>query len=529
MQNYLTHSKQIQHRHSITHMETTSNTLHKTDVNHMTQNRKYVKKDSYMSQKNTHKGKNASAFNIEINSDTNISHQKIPVTTNTLNTGNLEIHKMTRKRKHKCTIHMESKSDISQPKTPKTTRTLNTDNHHMQHTYNPTNVHFDSTKMEKQKKQKHLDTHQYTVSQTQTGKAIRLSKSKNTKPNTNLQLTPNKHELQTNQNIIDHPSTRKHLTPDEKSAVTQPNNIAKQQSKPQLSPNKKATELQKNKISLQHSRKNMKYQQKPNQPKTEIKPNKIVHQTRRAKMTPEEKSKYRKQDIASKNNRLQTRAELMSSYTPENGTSHPAIQLVLKEFFKAIDQGPAYVCNCCHRFLYRSNILPFHENNFKDKSLLRECIANTSTTEQQWICCTCSRTLKRGSMPAQAVINQMQLEQIPPVLKELCHLERQLLCLILTFMYIVSLHKGAQKGIRGQVVLVPAKVHETVKSLPRHTSDSQIIPLIFKRRLTDSSPTSKQYIKPSIVNAAFDYLKQNNPHYKDIDENNGWVANSNSL
>jgi hypothetical protein len=96
-------------------------------------------------------------------------------------------------------------------------------------------------------------------------------------------------------------------------------------------------------------------------------------------------------------------------------------------------------------------------------------------------------------------------------------------------MFIVTLHKGAQRGIRGQVVLVPAKVEETVKSLPRQTSDSQVIALNLKRRLTDNSPTSKQYIRPNVVNAAFEYLKQHNPHYKDIDENNNWVAKSKTI
>jgi hypothetical protein len=217
----------------------------------------------------------------------------------------------------------------------------------------------------------------------------------------------------------------------------------------------------------------------------------------RTKMAPEKKAQRIQQIVDKRKNRLQTRAELMSSYNHNSATSHPAIQIVLKEFFKAIDQGPTFVCICCNRFLYHLNVLPFSENNFNNKTLLTECVPpHTSLQQQQWICTTCSRTIKGNTVPAQATINKMEVEPIPPILKELCHVERQLVCLVLTFMlYIVTLHKGAQKGLHGQVVLVPAKVQETVKSLPRQTSDSQVIALNFKRRLTDNSPRSKQYIK----------------------------------
>jgi hypothetical protein len=83
-------------------------------------------------------------------------------------------------------------------------------------------------------------------------------------------------------------------------------------------------------------------------------------------MSPSKKAKQIQRNIVSRKKRLQTRTELMSSYNHNSDTSHPAIQIVLKEFFKAIDQGPTFICICCNRFLYHGAMLSFNENNFND-------------------------------------------------------------------------------------------------------------------------------------------------------------------
>lgn len=95
-------------------------------------------------------------------------------------------------------------------------------------------------------------------------------------------------------------------------------------------------------------------------------------------------------------------------------------------------------------------------------------------------------------------------------------------------MKILSLPKGAQHGLKGQVVLVPSNVQQTVSSLPRNTSDSQIIALHLKRRLSDKVAFSKQYIRPQCVNDAFACLQQINKNYEDITVNKAWAAESES-
>ena len=89
-------------------------------------------------------------------------------------------------------------------------------------------------------------------------------------------------------------------------------------------------------------------------------------------------------------------------------------------------------------------------------------------------------------------------------------------------MKIVSLPKGSQRCLNGQVVLVPSDTTKTVSSLPRNTTDAQIIALTLKRRLSDKSSVSKEYIRPHIVNGAFTCLKTINSHYFEIAINETW-------
>ena len=46
-----------------------------------------------------------------------------------------------------------------------------------------------------------------------------------------------------------------------------------------------------------------------------------------------------------------------------------------------------------------------------------------SNDGNEWICKTCDRSLKRGSMPFQAKVNGLQLYQVPPELSGLNALE----------------------------------------------------------------------------------------------------------
>ncbi|KAK6181801.1 hypothetical protein SNE40_009585 [Patella caerulea] len=90
----------------------------------------------------------------------------------------------------------------------------------------------------------------------------------------------------------------------------------------------------------------------------------------------------------------------------------------------------------------------------------------------------------------------------------------------------VSLYKGAQHGLKGQVVLVPSDLTKVTTNLPRATSNSQIITLALKRRLSNKHAVHKQCIRPQYVNNAIKYLKTHSPLYSDVTIKESWESDS---
>lgn len=90
-------------------------------------------------------------------------------------------------------------------------------------------------------------------------------------------------------------------------------------------------------------------------------------------------------------------------------------------------------------------------------------------------------------------------------------------------MKIVAMPRGAQHGLRGQVVLVPADLNKVTHCLPRPAHESQIITLALKRRLSDKHSIVKQYIRPEYVTNALAVLKQIHPMYKEVEVRHDWL------
>ena len=83
--------------------------------------------------------------------------------------------------------------------------------------------------------------------------------------------------------------------------------------------------------------------------------------------------------------------------------------------------------------------------------------------------------------------------------------------------------KGAQHGLKGQCVLVPANLEKIQKTLPRSCNDEHIITLALKRRLTDKSAFHKQHIRPALVNSALRKLQEINPLYRTVVIEDSWA------
>ncbi|CAI5670059.1 unnamed protein product [Oreochromis niloticus] len=125
-------------------------------------------------------------------------------------------------------------------------------------------------------------------------------------------------------------------------------------------------------------------------------------------------------------------------------------------------------------------------------------------------------SLKSGCMPRLAAVNGLELQDIPAELCDLNILERHLIAKCIPFAKIIPLPKGRQRLIRGNVVCVPSEVQQTVDSLPRLRSQSQIMRIKLKRRLCYKGHQLFQTVTWSKLIQALRKLKQIHPQYTDI-------------
>ena len=116
-------------------------------------------------------------------------------------------------------------------------------------------------------------------------------------------------------------------------------------------------------------------------------------------------------------------------------------------------------------------------------SVLAEKYRKCSADGLVYICLSCNKKLRSGTIPAQSKANCMELEEIPDQLKDLNNLELHTISKRILFMKLVKLPRGKQKGIKGAAVNVPADLGPACTLLPRIPTDAHIISLKLKRKL----------------------------------------------
>ena len=192
-------------------------------------------------------------------------------------------------------------------------------------------------------------------------------------------------------------------------------------------------------------------------------------------------------------------------------------------FIAATKEGPDYTCVCCNRLMYRKTVIEFKVTKYNkapdDFTVLDSGI-------KQWMCKTCDNALKRGKLPAQAKANNLDLEDIPSELSDLNSLEVQFILLRIPFMKMVALPCGKQRAIHGPAVNVPTDLTPVCTLLPTLPSQMQMVPMKLKRKLCYKGHYMFQYVRPAKVLAALQWLKLNNPLYKDIEINDDWTGNA---
>ena len=178
--------------------------------------------------------------------------------------------------------------------------------------------------------------------------------------------------------------------------------------------------------------------------------------------------------------------------------------------------------------MYRKTVQEFHVSKY-DKApsefVIHESV-RAQNLNKQWICKTCHNALKWGALPAQAKANSLDLDIIPVELSVLNQLEVRLISLRIPFMKMVALPCGKQRAIHGPAVNVPTDLTPVCTLLPRLPSQTQMVPMKLKRKLCYKGHYMYQYIRPAKVLVALQWLKLNNPLYRDIVINNDWLSDA---
>ena len=253
----------------------------------------------------------------------------------------------------------------------------------------------------------------------------------------------------------------------------------------------------------------------------------------RKNLSEEQKESEKQKDLQRKKNmRAKSKDEIEQMYiearyhdsTDPRILDTPGYLYMYDQFMMSINQGPTYVCNICWKFEYRTNVTVMKSDKY-DPDIYMKCKTDRDSNEQEtFICNTCDRYLKKPKMPPQAQNNGLNLNTQFREIDELCPLEVQLVSQIIPFMFVVDRHKGAQKGLKGHVVLVPADLSKITNSLPRQCNEGHLISLALKRRLSDKSEYSKTNIRPAAVNAALKKLMEVNHLYKSISISSCWES-----
>ena len=199
-----------------------------------------------------------------------------------------------------------------------------------------------------------------------------------------------------------------------------------------------------------------------------------------------------------------------------------------EKFRRSCQQLPEFVCTCCHRMLFMKSVLVFDVNKYE---LNGPCVRvledhyrfKDDNKENEFICQTCHRDLKKNKLPVQAVANMLEVPGVPEELQGLTRLECRCIGLRIPFMMLRALRKGGLGQIRGPCVNVPATLEPIAKVLPRVPENIDLVLLKFKRMITYKSNYMCDYIRPQKVMTALLWLKENNPHYSHVEIDHDWL------
>ena len=95
------------------------------------------------------------------------------------------------------------------------------------------------------------------------------------------------------------------------------------------------------------------------------------------------------------------------------------IQFNFHDKFVSQKHVPEYVCTCCDQLWFKCSVAKCDPNKYKACSpdIAESCFTDfTSVDDTEWICITCSSSLKKGRLPSCSKDKKMGFPNEPKVL-----------------------------------------------------------------------------------------------------------------
>ena len=153
----------------------------------------------------------------------------------------------------------------------------------------------------------------------------------------------------------------------------------------------------------------------------------------------------------------------------------PALRLIEQDFKGAIQEDPTYICDICWKFEFRRNVTKLKEPKY-EADIYNDC----TTGNSDWISKSCHNSMAKNKMPMQPQVNKLETCPTFSELDGLRPMDLMLICQVIPFMFTIAKTKGVQRGLKGQIVLVPTDLEKIQTILPRSCDEEYLIPLVLK-------------------------------------------------
>ncbi|XP_078677726.1 uncharacterized protein LOC144914113 [Branchiostoma floridae x Branchiostoma belcheri] len=181
----------------------------------------------------------------------------------------------------------------------------------------------------------------------------------------------------------------------------------------------------------------------------------------------------------------------------------------LTQFRRDILIGPTETCAVCNKTCY-----PHLGSPSPNVDVTAYVFTRDQTTNEPWICHRCQNAILMEKIPYAAEKNNLHTCPVPKELSVLNTTEKRLISRVQPFMRLMTLRYG-QHALLGQAINFTSPLLDIINELPRNLSDCDTI-LIKSPQLSPDKTVALHDVRPSLILQALDWLKEHNPHYKNV-------------